>query len=52
MNTQATGAGSPAVGRGEAGRAGADVRSDLFATVELADSGGVRIEIASRVGRL
>ena len=52
MNMQATGVGSPAAGRGEAGRAGADVRSDLFAAVELTDEGGVQIEVASRVGRL
>ena len=52
MNNQATGGGSSAAGRGEAGRAGPDVRSDLFAAVELADEGGVQIELTSRLGRL
>ncbi len=52
MKKQATGVGTPGSGRGEAGRTGDDVRSDLFAAVELADQGGLRIEVASRVGRL
>ena len=52
MKNQATGGGSSATGRGEAGRAGPDVRSDLFAAVELADEGGVQVDLVSRVGRL
>jgi citrate lyase subunit beta/citryl-CoA lyase len=52
VNDQATGGGASRAGRGEAGRAGTDVRSDLFAAVELADEGGVQIELTSRVGRL
>ena len=36
--------------RGEAGRNGDDVRSDLFVTVEARDSGGIEIELRSRVG--
>jgi len=35
--------------RGEAGRAGSDVRSDLHVTVEERASGGVEIELRSRV---
>jgi citrate lyase subunit beta/citryl-CoA lyase len=35
--------------RGEAGRRGDDVRSDLFVTVEVSKSGGRRIELASKV---
>ena len=35
--------------RGEAGRAGVDVRSDLHVTVEGRTSGGVEIELRSRV---
>ena len=35
--------------RGEAGRRGDDVRSDLHAIVELRDAGGVEIESSSRV---
>ena len=52
MKKQATGPGSPGAGRGEAGRAGADVRSDLFAAVQLANDGGLQIDVASRVRRL
>jgi citrate lyase subunit beta/citryl-CoA lyase len=36
-------------GRGEAGRKGTDVRSDLFVTVEARDAGGIELEIASKV---
>jgi citrate lyase subunit beta/citryl-CoA lyase len=36
-------------GRGAAGRRGDDVRSDLFVSVELADSGGRRIALESKV---
>jgi citrate lyase subunit beta/citryl-CoA lyase len=35
--------------RGEAGRAGGEVRSDLRITVESRDSGGVQIDLQSRV---
>lgn len=35
--------------RGEAGRKGDDVRSDCHAMVELADSGGIRLDLTSRV---
>jgi len=35
--------------RGEAGRRGDDVRSDLHAAVELREAGGVEVEISSRV---
>jgi citrate lyase subunit beta/citryl-CoA lyase len=36
--------------RGEAGRRGDDVRSDLFVAVEARDAGGIEIELKSRVG--
>ena len=39
-------------GRGEAGRSGDEVRSDLHADVELTDGGGLEIEVVSRVGSL
>lgn len=39
-------------GRGEAGHAGAGVRSDLLAAVELADSGGIEVNLTSTVGSL
>jgi citrate lyase subunit beta/citryl-CoA lyase len=39
-------------GRGEAGRSGDDVRSDLHADVALTDGGGLEIEVVSRVGSL
>ena len=39
-------------GVGEAGRPGEDVRSDLHAVVELADSGGLAIDVVSKVGSL
>ncbi|MGW8283650.1 MAG: aldolase/citrate lyase family protein, partial [Gemmatimonadota bacterium] len=52
MNEHPSGVVIPGAGRGEAGRAGDDVRSDLLAAVELAGDGGLHIEIASRVGRL
>ena len=39
-------------GRGEAGRAGGDVRSDLHVVVTLAGSGGLEIEVVSRVAAL
>lgn len=41
-----------AAGRGEAGRAGDDVRSDLHVAVELTASGGLEIELISRVASL
>ena len=41
-----------AAGRGEAGRPGDDVRSDLHAVVELTDGGGLEIEVISKVGSL
>jgi citrate lyase subunit beta/citryl-CoA lyase len=37
-------------GRGEAGRKGDDVRSDLHVAVEIADRGGIEIALKSRVG--
>jgi len=39
-------------GRGEAGRSGDDVRSDLHADVTLTEGGGLEIEVVSRVGSL
>jgi citrate lyase subunit beta/citryl-CoA lyase len=39
-------------GVGEAGRAGDDVRSDLLVRLELADSGGLQIELVSKVAAL
>jgi citrate lyase subunit beta / citryl-CoA lyase len=36
-------------GKGEAGRRGADVRSDLFVSLELKDQGGIDLQLASRV---
>ncbi len=36
--------------RGEAGRRGDDVRSDLFVAVEARGAGGIEIELRSRVG--
>jgi citrate lyase subunit beta/citryl-CoA lyase len=36
-------------GHGEAGRSGEDVRSDLHVTVDLTESGGVDLEVVSRV---
>ncbi|UCF18204.1 MAG: citrate lyase ACP [Gemmatimonadota bacterium] len=41
-----------ATGRGEAGPVGGDVRSDLHAAVELTKSGGVQLEIQSKVGAM
>ncbi len=38
--------------RGEAGPQGDDVRSDLHVAVELTGSGGLKIELASKVGAL
>ncbi len=38
-----------ALGRGEAGRKGADVRSDLFVAVEPRDAGGIELKVASKV---
>jgi citrate lyase subunit beta/citryl-CoA lyase len=38
--------------RGEAGPAGDDVRSDLCVAVELADSGGLQLDIESKVGAM
>jgi citrate lyase subunit beta/citryl-CoA lyase len=38
--------------RGEAGRAGDDVRSDLHVVVEITDAGGLEIEVISRVASL
>ena len=42
----------PASGRGEAGRAGDDVRGDLHVAVELADAGGLDVQLTSRVKSL
>jgi citrate lyase subunit beta/citryl-CoA lyase len=39
----------PEVGRGQAGRSGEDVRSDLHVTLEVRESGGIAIELRSRV---
>jgi citrate lyase subunit beta/citryl-CoA lyase len=39
-------------GRGEAGPVGDDVRSDLHVAVELADSGGVELDVRSKVGAM
>jgi len=39
-------------GTGEAGRRGSDVRSDCWIAVELAESGGVQLELASKVEAL
>jgi citrate lyase subunit beta/citryl-CoA lyase len=39
-------------GRGEAGRAGDDVRSDLHVVVELTDRGGIEIDLNSKVASL
>jgi citrate lyase subunit beta/citryl-CoA lyase len=39
-------------GRGEAGRAGDDVRSDLNVVVELTDRGGIEIDLTSKVASL
>ena len=36
-------------GRGEAGQCGEGVRSDLHVTVELRDSGGIELDLSSRV---
>ncbi len=41
-----------AVGRGEAGRAGDGVRSDLHVAVELTDGGGLELDLASKVAAL
>jgi len=38
------------VGRGEAGRSGDDVRSDASVSVEICDSGGLKLEVVSKVG--
>ena len=37
---------------GEAGRRGADVRSDCWIAVDLTDSGGVQLSLESKVGAL
>ena len=42
----------PPSGRGEAGRRGGDVRSDLFVSVEVGESGGIELELTSKVGAL
>ncbi|HKJ92474.1 MAG TPA: citrate lyase acyl carrier protein, partial [Longimicrobiales bacterium] len=42
-------AGAPELRAAEAGRRGADVRSDLWVALEPADNGGIQIELASRV---
>ncbi|MFH1762888.1 MAG: aldolase/citrate lyase family protein, partial [Gemmatimonadota bacterium] len=39
-------------GAGEAGRRGSDVRSDCWIAVELRESGGVQLEVESKVGAL
>ncbi|HEY3175995.1 MAG TPA: aldolase/citrate lyase family protein [Candidatus Polarisedimenticolia bacterium] len=45
-----TGKGAPAgQRRGEAGRRGADVRSDLFVSLELRAAGGIDLQLSSRV---
>lgn len=38
------------VGRGEAGRSGDDVRSDAAVSVETCDSGGLKLDVVSKVG--
>mgnify|MGYP001815990157 CR=1 FL=1 len=38
--------------RGEAGRAGDDVRSDLHVVVEITDGGGLEIEVTSKIASL
>jgi len=43
-----SGAGGTA-GKGEAGRRGTDVRSDLFVTLEIRDQGGIDLQLNSRV---
>jgi citrate lyase subunit beta/citryl-CoA lyase len=40
-------AGNP--GKGEAGRRGTDVRSDLFVSLEIRDKGGIDLQLTSRV---
>lgn len=45
-------AGSTTAGRGEAGPQGDDVRSDLHVAVELASSGGLQLQMDSKVGSL
>ncbi len=42
-------AGRTPLPRGEAGRKGEDIRSDLHVTVELRDSGGLQFEVISKV---
>lgn len=37
------------IGRGEAGRRGDDVRSDLYVAVEIRDGGGIDLDLESRV---
>jgi len=39
-------------GRGEAGHAGKGVRSDLLAAVELKESGGLQVNLTSKIGSL
>jgi citrate lyase subunit beta/citryl-CoA lyase len=39
-------------GTGEAGRRGSDVRSECWVAVELRESGGIQLELASKVGAL
>lgn len=39
-------------GTGEAGRRGSDVRSECWVAVELRESGGIQLELASKVGVL
>lgn len=39
-------------GAGEAGRRGSDVRSDCWVAVQLKDSGGIQLELESKVGAL
>ena len=41
--------GKKPVQRGEAGRRGDDVRSDLHVSVEIRSSGGVQVDMASKV---
>ncbi|MEJ2218840.1 MAG: citrate lyase acyl carrier protein [Gemmatimonadota bacterium] len=45
-------ANSPALRAAEAGRRGADVRSDLWFAIEPAKSGGIQMELTSRVASL
>jgi citrate lyase subunit beta/citryl-CoA lyase len=52
MTTPSTTASSTHRARGEAGRRGDDVRSDVFVSVQLRDSGGIEIQVQSRAEKL